>query len=194
MSWRDEVLLVCGLARCGSSMVMQMLEAGGVEVTGDWPSFEDRRAGVAGLDQDWLEQQRGRAVKLLDPQRLETLPRRARVLWMDRRIRDQARSHAKFLRLIGGVRVPYSAILKLARSLRRDRHLALMKLSRSPVLWLSFASVLLAPLSAAQQIQRFTGRELDVEAMANAVLGRPPECAPSLRLEAALIRSREGGP
>ena len=36
----DTILLICGHGRCGSSLVMQMLAAGGVKCAGKYPDFE----------------------------------------------------------------------------------------------------------------------------------------------------------
>lgn len=61
------MVIVSGFGRCGSSMTMQMLAAGGIECLGEWPSFEHPKA--LKLDMAWLRAQEGKALKVLDPHR-----------------------------------------------------------------------------------------------------------------------------
>ena len=62
------IVLVCGLARCGTSLTMQMLQAGGMRCAGRAPAFEDFRAFAGGYSDSWMREQAGGAVKVLDPQ------------------------------------------------------------------------------------------------------------------------------
>src|SRR5437868_14126670 len=96
----DYALGVCGFPRCGSSMTMRMLDAGGLPpISGSSPgSYE-----LAGLDNlsaratgDFI----GHAVKLLDFVQwygVEGLPAVPwRFVWLHRDHRQQARSFSKF--------------------------------------------------------------------------------------------------
>jgi hypothetical protein len=40
------VIVVAGLGRCGTSLVMQMLAAAGLPCVGSFPDFEDDRTGI----------------------------------------------------------------------------------------------------------------------------------------------------
>lgn len=63
----SEPVLVCGLGRCGSSVTMQMLQAGGYQTFGDWPDFEPEEAGSSRNIPHLLSLIDTSAVKILDP-------------------------------------------------------------------------------------------------------------------------------
>lgn len=42
----DTLILVCGFGRCGSSLVMQMLDVGGLPVVGSFPDYERAEASL----------------------------------------------------------------------------------------------------------------------------------------------------
>ncbi|HWH75147.1 MAG TPA: hypothetical protein VNV16_12895, partial [Methylibium sp.] len=92
--------IVSGLGRCGTSMLMQMLHRGGMPCLGPWPSFEVDEA-RATLAPKFVAEHAGKAIKVLDPQRIG-LPADVRVVWLDRDHRQQAKSHAKFLEILTG--------------------------------------------------------------------------------------------
>ena len=95
-------VLVVGLGRCGSSLTMQMLAAGGMPVHGKAPTYEVEEAMVGRMDRAWLAAQRG-AIKVLEPKRMPSLvldhPGNA-IIWLDRDPDQQAKSQAKFLHLV----------------------------------------------------------------------------------------------
>lgn len=187
------VLIVAGLGRCGSSLCMQMLQAGGVDCVGEYPAFEPSESDPAVLTTGWLASNAGRAVKCLDPQRADycrfsEVPRV--VLWLDRDPKEQAKSMVKFGRLIGGIPYTRAHLPALRESLRRDRVLAFswLKLSGCESLRLEFEHIIEAPIEAAARIAAFIAPHfrLDVSAAAKQVLHRPSKCLRCL-LEAQLI-------
>ncbi len=193
MNWRP-VLLVCGLGRCGTSLVMQMLAAGGVECAGEPPAFEGEFNAVERITPGFLRSQRGRAVKLLDPQRcgpkLERFPECV-VLWCNRDAREQAKSQIKFATIL--MRLPYdrSAELRMAAALVRERNHALSVLEeRWPTLQLDFEELLFNPVRAMGWIASFIdpwGFHPDLARAAAAVIPRSSKCYDGL-LEEELIR------
>ncbi|TMV86442.1 sulfotransferase, partial [Thioclava sp. BHET1] len=61
-------LFVAGLGRCGTTMVMNMLARGGAPMTGEAPAYEVEETWAACPRlASWLEANRGRAVKWIDP-------------------------------------------------------------------------------------------------------------------------------
>jgi len=74
---RNPLIVVTGLPRSGTSLMMQMLAGGGVSLVEDGhrppdPNnphgyFEDRRVRRLHLDNSWLHEVRGRAVKIISP-------------------------------------------------------------------------------------------------------------------------------
>ena len=188
----EPVILVSGFGRCGSSLVMQMLSAGGVSAIGEYPAFEDDRTGID-RDPEWISQQHGKALKLLDPHYPEgrLVPGRYRIIWLDRDHREQARSQAKFARMLMGLPMGRKEVRALARSYATDLPVALKILTgRGPVLRLRFENILAGPADAARRIHEHVGvgRVAD---MAGEVRGRSPECAPGLDMELGLIAQCE---
>lgn len=88
-------VIVSGMPRSGTSMMMQMLEAGGLEVYSDEARqpdthnpkgyLEAEKAAHLHIDNRWLSETNGKAVKVVTPQ-LEQLPgnRQYRIIWMKR--------------------------------------------------------------------------------------------------------------
>lgn len=186
------VLLVCGFGRCGSSLVMQMLDAGGYPVTGTRPAYEDDVALLENRSHAsrWRSYA-GRAVKLLDPH-IGKIPRDIpfRALWLDRDRKEQAKSQAKFAEWSMGLHIDRDGRRKLAASYAADRPLALQALARAGVTvsgLLTFEGLLSRPLEAAIVIRAATGADLDVQAMAAKVQRRGSRCYPVM-LEDSLLR------
>lgn len=104
----SDLRIIYGQGRCGTSLIMQMLAAGGAVVTGEWPAFEDDRyqRQLAGQgDWGWLRDlPPGACLKALDADLLEpSLPPEVaeRGIFLRRNFYEQARSKAKFLRASG---------------------------------------------------------------------------------------------
>ena len=123
------LIIVTGLGRCGSSLAMQMLRAGGVPCLGEWPAFEEPQAEGMKIEPHHA----GHAVKVIDPLRRELssleISRALPIRWvcLRRRPLDQARSMAKLLAVTMGA-PPAGArqLRKVSESVRRD-HLELRR-------------------------------------------------------------------
>lgn len=193
------IFVVSGLGRCGSSLVMQMLEAGGVPVTGEWPSFESA-LGLEDLDNEQMKSLDGKAIKKLVPYQLP-MPAGWNyvVMWIDRDPVQQAISSIKFLRTMFSsvpcevLKIKKSDVLRYARNYNHDREKSLRALNRvaAKIIYLRFEELLSSPRYVANVLDYNMGGGLDVEAMTRAVLPRGPECQPSLDIEFRLLRSRE---
>ena len=153
---------VCGFGRCGSTMVMEMLAAGGIPtVAGAHPRSHELTVDAPHpLTADLLD---GHAVKLLDqilhPVGPDTLVTRRdvgwRFVWLDRNPREQSRSHLKFTTALGLPARP-GAVTRLRRSYAEDRPVALDLLRAiGPVLELRYERVLRDPVDAAHQLRDF---------------------------------------
>lgn len=188
----DPVILVCGFGRCGSTMVMTMLQRAGLPVAGSAPDFEDSRALH---DPRWVAQQNGRAVKLLDPHRFPPARGSYRAVWLARDPWQQARSMAKMLRSLGGIPISHADLYGFTDSYRRDHPKAMQALAQvgAPVLTLRFEEILADPVAAAEALARFIGRSLNVATMAAVVQPRTPECQPGLDIEARLAADIDAG-
>lgn len=185
----DIPVLVCGLGRCGTTLVMKMLHHGGCEVFADsLASYEHNKVLASPGDvAPALTLVGNRAAKIIDPQRWSWPDRMdARVIWVHRDRREQAKSQIKFLRFCGMNGIPDTAWRDVERSLQPDAARALRVLmGLCPVLRITFEGILSAPSSAASHIATFLlpERNLDVAKMASVVIPRHPSCAPDCRIE-----------
>jgi len=185
VSERDYAIGVCGFPRCGSSMTMRMLHAGGIEpVEGSSPvSYElPGLAEFADHDPTMLI---GRAVKLLDYVQwygTDALPNVPwRFIWLDRNSRQQARSFVKFVSAVGGA-LTDADVPRIRSSFEQDRASCVAALQDvGPVLVLKYERTLRDPMAAGRQLEEFCG----VLGLAAAVMvhDRSPECAPDLAFE-----------
>jgi len=186
------ITIVSGFGRCGSTLVMQMLAAGGMPMSGEYPAFEDDAGGLLLTDSLTLavmQKLDGKAVKFLDPHR-GTIPRGPdyRVIWCSRDYHEQALSQAKFSEMMLGIR--FDDIDRLEQSYRDDKLAAIKSLIAcgvSGILDLRFENVLADPRGAAAEIAGYCGPGLDVSLMAAVARPRSPLCAPDMAIELSLM-------
>lgn len=195
MSADPKVIIVAGLGRCGTSLTMQMLQAGGIPCVGEYPAFEDQRTDITALDYRWLGEQRGRAVKLLDPHRgahsLRTIY--ATVIWLDRDPTEQAKSQIKMSRaLFPELQTWRTPVKGLRASLVKERSAALASTGHGVHSWLTlhFEEIVTGPMTAAQTIGKHLaadGFAFDWKKAWRVVRGRSPLCFDGL-LEVELMK------
>lgn len=191
---RTETIVVCGLARCGTSLLMKMLHRGGIEPLCDPASlghgYELDYTLLLPKDTSWVEQARGKAIKILDPHVLRLpMDRPYRFVLLTRDFKQQAKSHVKFLKAIGA-EVNRSAVPLIEKSLRADLPRVIDLLNSYPdsaALSLTFEGVISDPLGSAQRLDDFLERDdFNLIEAASVVLKRTTSCLPYL-LEAQLI-------
>jgi hypothetical protein len=178
------VVVVAGLGRCGTSLVLQMLDKAGVATVGTFPDYESRGTHASP----------GQAVKWLDAFRTNppfNRSRRAIVIWLDRDPEQQALSMVKMLGLGLAVDVPESAVVQIATSIGPDTKRCLAVLGQWPKLLLRFEDLIDRPQMAAERITDYLSRygfpELDPSEMAGCLIPRESACTPDLSIELALI-------
>jgi len=178
---RPEVVLVSGMPRSGTSMMMQMLAAGGLEVFTDGNRIADASNPkgyyeadlVKGLlkNNKWLRDCDGQVVKVVSPL-VQYLPQTVdyKVIYMRRPVAEVVRSQTKMLERLGEQAAEIDD-KQMAKVLREQAHFGinLLMLHKNPVLRLSYAEALADPLGAANKINEFLGLELDASAMAAVV-------------------------
>ena len=176
----DVVTLVTGLPRSGTSLLMQMLAAGGVEPLTDRARaadpdnphgyFELEAVKSLAKDSSFLSEAVGKAVKVVLP----LLPHlsvnhRYRVLLIERDLDEVFSSQRKMLDRSGQKAADPSTLRPAyERLLRRSRQI-LAASDRVRVLRLSYKWVLSHPQDAASRIAEFLERELDLGKMAASV-------------------------
>lgn len=191
-------LFVAGFGRCGTTLIMTMLDAGGFPVAGPRPSYELPGCwSIAGPDRDWLNDQAGRAVKWIipSPDRMEGVLRRDRpvVLLLTRDLRQQARSQVKLLDSMVPLPIRHQAVKGMERSLRADLPVLRARLrARAEVTELFFEMVVQDGFAAAQVLDDLLRREFgfqgfDMAAAARVVMRRHPDCLPDLRMETTIL-------
>lgn len=181
---------VCGFPRSGSSMLMRMLDAGGIPPV---PGSAERSYEVGDVirSRAWWMSLPGHAVKLLDAlQWGAQLPTAVtwQFIWSDRDPIEQARSTVKFAgAVIPGVLDPDAEAI-IARSLRADREQLLERLAdHGDVLVTSFEAILSDPHDEAERIARFLELPFNPATAAVVAHERGPACAPGLDFELGQI-------
>jgi hypothetical protein len=176
----SDIIIVSGLPRSGTSLMMQMLASGGVEVVTDnirtadtdnprgYHEFEK----VKRLKQDasWLPLTRGKAFKMVS-QLLYDLPagENYRILFMERDLDEILRSQEKMLERLGRPAAPREQI-KGAYLLHLERlHNWLQQQPHVAVLRVGYNDLVAQPRPQAERVSQFLGRQTDVDGMARAV-------------------------
>ncbi|WP_422014819.1 hypothetical protein [Roseateles sp.] len=179
---RDFVTVVSGLPRSGTSLMMQMLHAGGLPTVSDGirrPDdsnprgyFEDERVKRLRSDRSWLPQARGRAVKIIHLLLRELLldgSLHYRIVFMERPL-DEVLASQRSMLLRGGAKPADEALVRKAFETQLSQLQAWM--ATQPlltVLRMPYHQVLREPGVAAQALDGFLGGGLDRAAMAGAV-------------------------
>ena len=185
------VIIVSGLARCGTSLTMQMLRAAGMRCAGEPPAFEppETNTVLGSPDAAWLRQ--FEAVKIIDPHHAEIPEIDGRILWLDRNPVQQAMSQLKFLRCVAGIVAPSGSAARVRKSLIADRPKAIMAFRGMPMLFLKFEGAIRNPEAFAESIAGFLSPwySLDTAGMASRVRARRngSMCEPGVDMEMVLI-------
>lgn len=179
----EPIIVVSGLPRSGTSMLMKMLDAGGLAVVTDGQRtadednprgyFEVERIKNLAKDDDrrWLAEARGKAIKVIS-YLLRSLPSQFnyRVVFIRREIEEVLASQDKMLARRGQKDdIPPQRMREL---FEKDVASARKLLAHEPqfeTLEVEYAAVLARPLEEARRIAGFVGCGLDAEAMAAAV-------------------------
>ncbi|MFN2264534.1 MAG: sulfotransferase domain-containing protein [Anaerolineales bacterium] len=174
------ITIVSGLPRSGTSMMMKMLEAGGIPPFTDhirtpdddnpkgYYEFE-RVKKLPDGDTAWLRDARGKAVKVISAL-LEHLPSgyAYRVLFMQRKMDEILASQKKMLVRSGK---PTDQVSDEQMAKMYTKHLAkvsawLAEQDNFSVVYLDYNQMLVDPQKYASQVSQFLGSTLDPRAMA----------------------------
>ena len=178
------VVIVSGLPRSGTSMVMRMLRAGGLDVMTDgvrgndvdnqhgYYELEKTKSLANGKDGRWLRSCRGRGLKVIS-HLLRYLPRGLsyQVIFIKRNLEEVLESQERMLHH-RGVLEKNANREKLREAFEfhlQEVRLFLECASNFRTLFLSYAEVLESPAGAAEKINTFLGGGLDEAAMASGV-------------------------
>jgi hypothetical protein len=176
----SQIVIVSGLPRSGTSLMMQMLESGGLDVLTDSirAADPDNPKGYYELeavkktkqDPSWLPRARGKGVKIVSLLLYDLPPgEQYRVIFMEREIEEVLASQRKMLERLqrdpgrdDEMRRFFTLHLeKLHEWLGRQGHMA--------VLPVSYNKLLAEPAIEADRVNRFLDEKLDAEKMARVV-------------------------
>jgi hypothetical protein len=176
----DYVTIVSGLPRSGTSMMMQMLAAGGLPSWTDEVRIadDDNPRGylecerVKGLahDNQWLAEARGHAVKIVAPLLHYVRPGNHRVIFMQRDMSEVLRSQARMLQSRGkaGSRLTSEQLAGVfEKQLQRAKKY--LQDGNGEVLFVQYACCVGDPNSMARLVNRFLSGILCETQMALAV-------------------------
>ena len=175
------ITVVTGLPRSGTSMMMQMLHAGGVAPLADElrQADEDNPRGYFELkaatrlrdDPAWVVDAQGKSIKVV-VQLLHHLPQgfHYRVIFMQRNIDEVLNSQSKMLERQGkeGATLSDDRMKNVfQRQLTQTRQM--LKKNRIPTLFVPYAQAVENPTRIAQRVAEFLGPSLGAQAMAAAI-------------------------
>jgi tetratricopeptide (TPR) repeat protein len=181
--WGRTVIIVSGLPRSGTSMMMQMLAAGGIPVFTDGVRvadednslgyYEHERAKQLGRDSSWLYDARGKAVKIV-AQLLPYLPRledlNYRVILMERDLVEVLNSQQALLqrRRKPGARLLHGKLKAVfAKQLQRTKDI--LSLKDIPFHCFDYNQTLGDSAGATAALNAYLGGILDANNVANVV-------------------------
>jgi hypothetical protein len=179
----DPLVVVSGLPRSGTSMTMQMLEAGGLSIASDgirtpgednpkgYYEYERVKELDKGLDPSWLREFRGKAIKIISFL-LKDLPEtnNYKVVFMRRNIHEVLASQAKMLVNRGEANeTSDEKMLELYKDHLWKVDFLMKHRPCFELLNVEYRDVIESPRREAERLGAFLGNHVDVEKMAAAV-------------------------
>ncbi|CAN5325738.1 hypothetical protein BH09BAC5_BH09BAC5_00710 [soil metagenome] len=174
------ITIISGLPRSGTSMLMQMVRAGGMEIFTDDNRIPDEnnpkgyleedRVKRLHLDNKWLGEVDGKALKVVAPL-LQFLPIgfRYKIVFVKREMNEVLLSQQKMTgKKTDGKTYP----VVLADAFTKQLEKAEIWIKAQPhaeVLYVEYADIISDPLKASIEIAAFLGNDMDAEAMAEIV-------------------------
>ena len=176
----SEIVVVSGLPRSGTSLMMQMLDNGGVPVVTDQVRtadtdnprgyYEFEQVKAIKRDTAWLQATRGRAFKMIS-QLLYHLPpgETYRIIFMERDLDEVLDSQEKMLARLGGKPAPRAEIGQ-AYTVHLERlHEWLGRQPNMTILRVRYNDLVAQPGEQAERVRQFLGGRADVAGMVKAV-------------------------
>ena len=182
VAYKPAIILVSGLPRSGTSMMMQMLEAGGIELVVDHirKADEDNPKGyyefekIKLLDKDstWMGNAYGKAIKVISIL-LYQLPRNKmyKIIFMTRKMDEVLASQDKMLKRRGQ---PVDNVSHHIMAKKFNEHLRkifewLKKQKNMETIFINYNDVISNPMEQAKDINHFLGNMLKTDKMTSAV-------------------------
>lgn len=183
-SRKEPVIIVSGLPRSGTSMMMNMLNAGGIPIATDGirTADSDNPKGYYELekvkdldkeaDKSWLKEKRGQVVKIIS-YLLKYLPdeNNYNIIFLERNLDEVMASQNKMLVRMGQdvnpgedekMKTLYRSHLNETRSILKMR-------KNMDVLYVNHRDIIECPTSCADKVSRFLKKDMDLIAMSGVV-------------------------
>ncbi|MEM6888742.1 MAG: sulfotransferase domain-containing protein [Pseudomonadota bacterium] len=203
-----EGVIVCGAGRCGTSLVMQMLNAHGrVSVAGEYPAFECSWVSIEAFDHLLYNAalDAGQAIKVTNPHLIKGIRIPEKVIYLTRAPMEHAKSQIKLLRAFGHLDgIKPSKFKHMQRQMRDILHSEAITMpvwfcQQHPsidLLILKFEDLIRRPNESAGRILELLLPDNfslnDMRRMADVVMYRDPHCYDGL-LEIDLIKDIDDG-
>jgi Sulfotransferase domain len=174
------IIIVSGLPRSGTSLMMQMLENGGVPVVTDHirsadPDnprgyYEYERVKKIKEDVTWLAETRGKAFKMVS-QLLYELPssEHYRIIFMERDLDEMLFSQEKMLARLNKPSAPRATIERAFREHLRKVRAWVAGQPNIELLFVSYNDLLERPAREAERVSAFLGDKADAACMSKTV-------------------------
>ena len=189
------ITIVSGQPRSGTTLMMNMLHKGGLDVYADTHAGYESHAVVnIQKDNSFLHDCAGKAVKILHPHILH-LPHKipCKIIWMHRDPREQAKSQRKFMNN-QGYNIPRQAIHKLKKAIERDNKgtLELFKgQDNIEVLKVRYEELKTNASTTVICVEDFLDIPMDIKAMAKCIQNNETKSQPDLSVEVGLAEEQE---
>ncbi|MEM9885043.1 MAG: alkaline phosphatase family protein [Bacteroidota bacterium] len=176
---RETIYIVSGLPRSGTSMAMQMLQAGGLDIFTDEKRaaddnnqkgyFEHEAVKMLMRKKRWVSAATGKAMKVVAPL-IKHLPLmyNYKVIYMERELTEILSSQQRMLKRLGKKVKEDQYPIHIAAAYERQVEEAKKWASERDnvqILYLNYADVVAQPLEAALKMSEFIGQPLAIEKM-----------------------------
>lgn len=179
---QEIITIVSGLPRSGTSMLMKMLQEGGLEPLTDYERepdkdnpkgyYEYEKVKDLPEETDWLEKAKGKSVKVL-AELVKYLPDdyEYRVIFIQRNLDEIIQSQRKMLIRKGEDpdKVKPDELKNLFRSYLKILKTWLKKQDNVEVLYVNYNQIIEDPQENAEKINQFLGNQLDEKAMVSVI-------------------------
>lgn len=176
------ITIVSGLPRSGTSLMMQMLAAGGMPILSDGSRVADsdnprgycewERIKQLPQEPTCIDEAEGKAVKVISQLLFALPPRQSyRIIFMERPLPEVLLSQAEMIRRrgISGPPLPEEALIRGFKAHLNQVKVWLGEQTDILVIRVAYHSVLRNPETAASSVQNFLEREFDVKSMARQI-------------------------
>jgi predicted AlkP superfamily phosphohydrolase/phosphomutase/tetratricopeptide (TPR) repeat protein len=175
---KGKITIISGLPRSGTSMMMQMLDKGGMEILTDKNRkadennpkgyYEDNRVKSLGRDKEWISEAKGKAIKVI-AQLLQHLPNKYeyKIVFMERAIEEVLQSQQKMLGKDTSV-YPTAIANAFSKELLKVEDWAQGQPNVS-IKYVKYSDAIDNPEKFSDEVNNFLDGQLDVDKMVEAV-------------------------